>query len=74
MIQKFTEDDDGSTAIEFDEEGIDYMVDGLMELSESPVGTVLSTPAVWTISAPWWKFWNRSPTPVVGVIRLRKVA
>lgn len=74
MIQKFTEDDDGSTVIEFDDEGIDHLVEGLMELSESPVNTVMTTPAVWSIPAPWWKFWNRSPTPVVGEFRLRKVA
>lgn len=73
MIQKFTEDDDGNTAIEFDEEGIDFMLAGLMDLAESEVGTVLTTPAVWTNSAPWWRFWNRSGDPVVGQIRLRRV-
>lgn len=74
MIQKFTEDDDGSTVIEFDEDGIDNMVDGLMELAENPIGTVLSTPAVWTVPAPWWRFWNRQGEPVVGEFRLRRVA
>lgn len=74
MIQKFTEDDDGSTAIEFDLEGIDFLIDGLQDLRESPVDTVLSTPALWSNSAPWWRFWNRGSEPVVGEIRLRRVA
>lgn len=74
MIQKFTEDDDGNTAIEFDLEGIDYMIDGLQDLRDSSIGTVLTTPAVWSVSAPWWRFWNRNPEPVVGEILLRRVA
>lgn len=74
MIQKITEDDDGNTAIELDEEGIDYLIAGLMELAESEVGGLLSTPAIWTIPAPWWRFWNRKGKPVVGEFRLRRVA
>lgn len=65
MIQRFTEDDDGNTSIEFDLEGIDYLIDGLQELRASPVDTVLATPALWT---------NDDGDPVVGEIRLRRVA
>lgn len=65
MIQKITEDDDGNTAIEFDLEGIDYMIDGLQDLRDSSVGTVLSTPALWE---------NDDGEPVVGEVRLRRVA
>lgn len=64
MIQKITEDDDGNTAIEFDLEGIDYMIDGLQDLRASPVGTVLSAPALW----------EEDGEPVVGEVRLRRVA
>lgn len=74
MIQTIKEDDDGNTAIELDEEGIDYLVAGLIELAEGEVGRVLTTPAVWTVSAPWWRFWNRKGEPVVGEFRLRRVA
>lgn len=73
MIQTIKEDDDGNTALEFDLEGIDYFMSGLEDLRESPIDTVLSTSAVWTISAPWWRLWNRRRDPVVGVIRLRRV-
>lgn len=73
MIHTLKEDDDGNSALEFDHEGIDYMIRGLNDLSDSPVGTELSTPAVWTVPAPWWRFWDRSGTPVVGEFRLRRV-
>lgn len=73
MIQTILEDDDGNTALEFDLEGIDYFIDGLEVLRQGPVNTVLTTPAVWSVPAPWWRFWNRSPEPVVGEIRLRRV-
>lgn len=73
VIQRITEDDDGNPAIEFDDEGIDYLMLGLNDLLTSDVGTVFVTPAVWTEDAPWWRFWNRSGTPVVGEFRLRKV-
>jgi len=34
---------------------------------------MVTTPAVWTNPAPWWRFWNRKGDPVVGEIRLRLV-
>ena len=74
MIQRITEDDDGNTALEFDEAGIAYMIQGLIQLrDEHEVGGGVSTPAVWTNDPPWWRFWNRSRDPVVGEIRLRLV-
>ena len=74
MIQRILEDDDGNYAIEFDDEGIEFMIDGLQELLEEEVGGVMSTPTVWTKPAPWWRFWNRKGEPLVGDFRLRKVA
>lgn len=74
MIQKIVKDDDGSTVIELDEEGIDYLMDGLVALSEAPAGLVMATPAAWTTPAPWWRFWDRTGDPVVGEFRLRRVA
>lgn len=73
MIQRFIEDDDGNTAIELDEEGIDYLISGLMDLADAHIGEELTTPAVWGVSAPWWKFWNREEEPVVGEFKLRRV-
>lgn len=73
MIQKIKEDDDGNTAIEFDEEGIDYLIQGLLALRDDGPGGLMTTPAVWTQPAPWWRFWNRSGDPVVGEFRLRHV-
>lgn len=73
MFHKITQDDDGSTAIELDQEGIDYLVEGLMGLYEAEVGGVLSAPLLWTDPAPWWRFWNRTRDPVVGEFRLRRV-
>lgn len=74
MIQKIGEDPDGNTFMELDSEGIDYLIIGLMELDEGEVGRLLTTPAVWTVPAPWWRFWNRKGEPVVGEFRLRRVA
>ena len=74
MIQRIVEDDDGNTALEFDEAGAEYLIDGLRHLLNGDLGTVLSTPAVWTRKAPWWRFWNRKGDPIVGELRLRKVA
>lgn len=74
MIQKIVEDPDGSTAIELDEEGITYMMNGLIQLYDGEVGEFLTTPAVWTIPSPWWRFWDRAGEPVVGEFRLRRVA
>jgi hypothetical protein len=74
MIQRIVEDDDGNTALEFDEEGLEYLIDGLMALLDKDAGTVLTTPAVWTNDPPWWRFWNRKKEPVVGEVRLRRVA
>lgn len=74
MIHKIVEDDDGNIAIELDEEGIDYFVDGLLALAECSVGSLMVTPSVWTTPAPWWRFWDRSEDPVIGEFRLRKVA
>lgn len=74
MIQKLTEDDDGNSVIELDLEGIEYLVDGLMDLSDQDIGGILTTPAVWTKSAPWWRFWNRKGEPVIGEFRLIRVA
>lgn len=73
MIQKIKEDDDGNTAIEFDEEGIDYLIQGLLALRDDGPGGLMTTPAVWIQPAPWWRFWNRSGDPVVGEFRLRHV-
>jgi hypothetical protein len=73
MIQRITEDDDGNTVIEMDEEGIVFLTEGLMNLLDDGPGGLRSTPAVWTNSAPWWKFWNRSGEPVVGEFRLRYI-
>ena len=74
MIQRITEDDDGNTALEFDEAGIAYMIQGLIQLRDDhEVGEYVSTPAVWTNDPPWWRFWNRKGDPVVGEIRLRLV-
>jgi hypothetical protein len=74
VIQTLKEDDDGNAALEFDAEGIEYLIDGLNDLLYSDVGTVLTTPSVWTVPSPWWKFWDRKGTPVVGELRLRRVA
>jgi hypothetical protein len=74
MIQKIGEDDDGCTSIELDEEGIDFLIDGLIQLAEAEVGGVMVTPAAWTNPAPWWRFWDRTGDPVVGEFRLRRVA
>lgn len=73
MIQKFTEDDEGNTVIEFDEEGIDFLISGLMQLSEDGPGGLRTAPSLWTRKAPWWRFWNRSGDPVVGEIKLKRV-
>lgn len=74
MIQTLKKDEDDNSALEFDLEGIDYFIDGLNDLRESPIGTVLTTPTLWENSAPWWRFWNRKPELVVGEMRLRRVA
>jgi len=74
VIQRITEDDDGNTALEFDDEGIAYMIQGLEQLrDEHEAGGMVTTPAVWTNPAPWWRFWNRKGEPVIGEIRLRLV-
>lgn len=73
MIQTFKEDDDGNTAIELDEEGAEYLIQGLVQLLDDGPGGLRTTPAVWSVKAPWWRFWNRSSDPVVGEIRLRRV-
>jgi len=73
VIQRITEDDDGNTALEFDDEGIGYMIQGLEQLRDEHAGAMVTTPAVWTNPAPWWRFWNRKGDPVVGEIRLRLV-
>ncbi len=74
MIQRIVYDEDDNMAIEFDDEGLEYLIDGLQELLLDEVGTAFSTPSVWTDDPPWWRFWNRKGTPVVGEFRLRKVA
>jgi hypothetical protein len=73
MIQRFTEDDDGSPAIEMDAEGIDFLISGLMDLAEDGLGGLRTADAIWANPAPWWRFWDRSEDPVVGQIRLRYV-
>lgn len=73
MIQTFKEDDDGNTAIELDEEGAEYLISGLIALLDDGPGGLRTTPAVWSVKAPWWRIWNRSREPVVGEIRLRRV-
>lgn len=74
MIQRLiTEEGDGNPAMEFDDEGIEYLIDGLRDLLNSEVTTVMSTPVLWTTDPPWWRFWNRRGEPVVGEFRLRKV-
>jgi hypothetical protein len=64
MIQRIVEDDDGSTALEIDLEGIEFLMEGLSQLSESDIGTVLATPALWV---------DDSGHPEVGEFRLRRV-
>jgi hypothetical protein len=71
MIQRFTEDDDGNTVIEMDEDGIKFLIEGLVDLLDDGPGGLRSTPAVWTVTSPWWKFWDRGETPVVGAVLLR---
>lgn len=73
MLQRITEDDDGNTALEFDEEGIEYLIQGLQSLAEDGPGGLRTTPSMWKIPAPWWRFWDRSGDPVVGEFRLRYV-
>lgn len=73
MIQKITEDENGNTVLEFDDEGIEYLVEGLLTLRDEPIGGLLSTPAIWTRDVPWWRFWNREGEPVVGEFFLKKV-
>lgn len=73
MIQRIGENEDGNTELEFDLEGIRYLIEGLDELAEGPVGTALSTPAMWEESAPWWRFWNRSSTIVTGDFIIKRV-
>ncbi len=65
MIQRIVYDDDGNTILEFDEEGIEYLIDALHELLIDEVGTVLSTPTIGT---------NDTGELVVGEFRLSKVA
>lgn len=74
MIQRIVEDDDGNMAMEFDDEGIDYLIQGLMALAEDGrPSALMTTPSVWETPAPWWRFWDRSGDPVVGEFRLRRV-
>lgn len=68
------EDEDGNTVFKLDSEGIEWLKEGLENLSWSQPGTKLSTPSMWTETAPWWRFWNRKPKPVIGELRLIKVA
>jgi hypothetical protein len=73
MKQVITEEEDGNTAIHLDEEGIKYLIEGLVDLLEDGPGGLRTTPAVWTETSPWWKFWDRKETPVVGEFKLRYV-
>jgi hypothetical protein len=74
MIQNIIEDDDGCTALEFDDEGIEYLIKGLEALYQDDTpGATYVTPAFWYQHAPWWRFWNRKPTMISGEFRLRRV-
>lgn len=73
MIQRFIQDEDGSMALEVDEEGIKYFVQRLIVLYSGEVGDFLTVSAVWTAPAPWWRVWDRSRDPLSGQFRLRKV-
>jgi len=74
MIQRIFIDEDGDIAtIECDEEGLEYLIEGLEHLRECEEGAEMVTPTLGEISAPWWRFWNRSSTLVVGEFRLRRV-
>lgn len=48
MINKLYEDEDGNTVHLLDTEGIDYLIEGLVELRDSDVGGQLTTPTVTT--------------------------
>ena len=74
MIQRIVEDDDGNTALEFDDDGIEYLIDGLNDLLLDDVGSVYTTPSFWYDYRPWWKFWKPKKTMISGELRLRKVA
>lgn len=75
MIQTIVEDEDGNYALEFDDDGIEYLIDGLTDLfNHKEIGQEFVTPSVWEKPAPWWRFWDRSGDPVVGEFRLRRVA
>lgn len=65
MIQRITKDDEGNTVIELDREGIAFLMDGLKQLDEGEVGSLLTTPAIWV---------NDAGDPVVGEFKLRRVA
>jgi hypothetical protein len=73
MIQSLIWDDEGNHTLIFDQEGIDYMMTGLMQLSEMREGARLGTPTVWSKSPPWWRFWDRSRDPKVGEFFLKRV-
>lgn len=46
MINKLYEDEDGNTVHLLDAEGIDHLIEGLVELRDSDVGDQLVTPSV----------------------------
>jgi hypothetical protein len=74
VIQRLIYDDDGGVAIELDEEGIDYLMDGLIDCRRAEPGEVFSTPSFWKEQPPWWKFWDRKEVMMTGEFRLRRVA
>lgn len=65
--------DNGDPTLAVDEEGIDYLISGLQHLIEGDLGTRIGTPTVWSKSAPWWRFWNRSKEPKVGEFFIKRV-
>lgn len=73
MIQNICYDNNDDVIIEVDDEGAEYLIDGLSELCINGPGAERSTPAVWGKPAPWWRFWDRSETPMIGQFILRHV-
>lgn len=72
MILALVYDDDDNAMLEFDEEGIDWLVIGLEQLRQANPGDYFTTPTVWTKDPPWWRFWNRKRDPVIGEFGLRR--
>lgn len=72
MIFNLIYDDDGGVALELNKEGAEYLTEGLLDLRYGDIAC-MSTPSFWEESPPWWRFWNRKKTMVLGEFRLRLV-